>query len=145
MRVKIVRAELSTDDGAAHNIDMQDFACLCNETCTMLEGEGYKVVDMDFERFRSHATAFIKYRKRFIMKRFKSILRDIFIVGLPVWVVMLGAILMIAGGINDIGGGVFQAIERSDNVWVLIGAIVTGVGMGIFVVWLIGAFRNKMK
>lgn len=60
MRIRIVRTELVTD---GVNIDIQDFGSLVNETCEGLEREGFKIVDMHFDRFRSHATAYIKYRK----------------------------------------------------------------------------------
>lgn len=60
MRVRIVRTELVSDKVP---VDIQDFGELVNETCAGLEKEGLKIVGIDFERFRSHATAFIKYRK----------------------------------------------------------------------------------
>lgn len=60
MRVRIVRTEL-TSEGVV--IDLPEFGALVNETCEGLENQGFKVVDIDFDRFRSHATAYIKYRK----------------------------------------------------------------------------------
>lgn len=60
MRVRVVRTELVTNDVP---INIQDFGTLVNEACEGLESEGLKIIDIDFDRFRNHATAFIKYRK----------------------------------------------------------------------------------
>ena len=43
-------------------LDLQDFEELVNEQIADLEMKGYKVVDVQFDRYKDKGTAYIKYR-----------------------------------------------------------------------------------
>ena len=68
MRIKVVRflfrVNVPVDDDWESNIglDLQDFEGLVNEQISDLELKGFKVLDVQFDRFRDKGTAYIKYR-----------------------------------------------------------------------------------
>lgn len=68
MRVKIVRflfkvnVPMDEDWESSIGLDLQDFEELVNEQISDLELQGYKVLDVQFDRHRDKGTAYIKYR-----------------------------------------------------------------------------------
>ena len=77
----------------------------------------------------------------------KDIAKFIFWNGLPVWVMIIGGMMLVFGGVNDVRAySIFDAIAQTwDSAWTVAGAIITAAGF-IYAIVAIGfAIYNSIK
>lgn len=74
-----------------------------------------------------------------------SRLQQIIVLGIPVWLCLIGGFLMIAGGVNQVGGGIINAVIKADNFIATIGAGITLGGLSLGLVYIFLAIRNSLK
>ena len=77
----------------------------------------------------------------------KDIVKFIFWNGLPVWVMLVGGMMLVFGGVNDVRAySIFDAIAQTwDSGWTVAGTIVTGAGFLYGIGMTAWAIYNSIK